>query len=153
MAKKNSKKKLGAKLDKLAKVFVYLRDTDENGFGPCCTCGETIYWPDSTSHCGHFQTRHHHGSRWEETNIHLQCQSCNSYYEGETAEYAKFIRDKYGQAEIDHLTDIKREEITIEDRLVLVEQFTEKIAKLAAEKQMDGLVDKVNSRAGFKVVR
>ena len=63
------------KLDTIFSQFVRLRDTDDNGYGRCITCGETFHYKDLE--CGHFRKCRHKTTRWLEENAHAQCFECN----------------------------------------------------------------------------
>ena len=63
------------KLDTIFSQFVRLRDTDDNGYGRCITCGETFHYDNLE--CGHFRSRRNLTTRWMEENAHAQCFECN----------------------------------------------------------------------------
>ena len=63
------------KLDTIFSQFVRLRDTDDNGYGRCITCGETFHYKEFE--CGHFRSRRNLTTRWREENAHAQCFECN----------------------------------------------------------------------------
>ena len=80
--------------DKWFSKFIRIRDAIENGYGPCITCGKWIYW--KAGHCGHFATRNHVMTRFNEQNAHLQCIECNTFKSGEQAKHAIAIDKLYG---------------------------------------------------------
>jgi len=70
----------------------------------CCTCSRVRSFRQMDA--GHFISRGSGGSSgvyFDERNIHAQCKSCNSFFQGRTLEYQDFIRKKYGQEVIDEL--------------------------------------------------
>jgi len=101
MPKKPSRKTLIKKLDKVFSEYIRKRDTDANGYGLCCTCAKRIHYKEG--HAGHFMSRRHYATRWDEENVALQCVSCNSFNQGEQYKFALFLNDKY---KIDKATEL-----------------------------------------------
>ncbi len=89
------------KLDRIFSQYIRRRDSDYAGFVQCCTCGKFVFWKKSDA--GHYHNRRHMGIRWDETNVHAQCRTCNRFDEGEKDLYKEFIICKYGQETIDLL--------------------------------------------------
>lgn len=92
MAIKRRKLKGGARawtkrIDTPFHRFIRLRDTDADGYGKCCSCDKPIHFHDGQA--GHFVTRQHKATRWDEENVHLQCIYCNQWEGGNAYEYAK----------------------------------------------------------------
>jgi hypothetical protein len=58
-------------------------------------------------HAGHFISRRHYSTRWDETNVHSQCAGCNlkqSFGDVETiTKYESFLKLKYGASKVDDL--------------------------------------------------
>lgn len=100
--KKKKKTSYASAACKLAQKYVRLRDTDENGYGNCCTCGKLLKYGDANCQGGHFHSkgRSYNGACLIEENINLQCAGCNSFGHVE-AHYADFMLKKYGQSIID----------------------------------------------------
>jgi len=46
---------------------------------------------------GHFQSRKHNATAWDERNINAQCVSCNEYNHGEQFLHGQYIDEKYGE--------------------------------------------------------
>ena len=91
---------------KLQVVFnQYIRERDKNE--PCCTCGTTK--TNIQYHAGHFYAVGAGGGdrrRFEQTNVHKQCSTCNNYLSGNVLAYRRFIISKYGQEHYDYLKNI-----------------------------------------------
>ena len=80
------------KLDKLVSEIVILRDKR------CVVCG--------TLHkltCGHLFSRIAYNTRWNLTNCHAQCLSCNFRHEHDAFPYMEWFRKKFGQAALNRL--------------------------------------------------
>lgn len=78
-------------------------------------------------HAGHFQSRGHHGTRFGETNVHLQCIHCNTYRDGAGPDYFRFMQDKYGDEVIDEIRANKRGSFVAEELLELIKHYNEKV--------------------------
>lgn len=88
-------KTLVRKLDRVFSEWVRLRDSDDQGYCRCITCGSLAYWREM--HNGHFQGRRDYPTRWDTRNCHAQCESCNSFHEGYKERYAREIDKRYGE--------------------------------------------------------
>lgn len=94
MRKKPTRANLEKKLDKAFSRYVRLRDSDDNGYGNCITCGVLKHFTEAD--CGHFITRSCRSTRWDEKNAHLQCKRCNGFLSGLQFEHGLQIDEKYG---------------------------------------------------------
>ena len=74
--------------------FIRLRDSDEDGYCRCITCGEVFHWKQITN--GHWQKRDKKPTRYNEENCHAQCVKCNSYRSGEDSLHGDKIQEIYG---------------------------------------------------------
>ena len=70
--------KLKKKLDKVFSEFIRRRNADHLGFINCFTCGVKKHWKEQQA--GHFQSRSHHSTRWDEVNVQVQCIKCNIHF-------------------------------------------------------------------------
>ena len=69
--------KLKKKLDVLFSQYIRRRNADHLGRVKCFTCGVEKHWKEQQA--GHFQSRSHHSTRWDEVNVQVQCVKCNMY--------------------------------------------------------------------------
>lgn len=108
MAKRKKPDKSGEtkKLDRIFSKWIRLRDSDDNGYGACCTCGKWAHYTDGM-HAGHFNPRGNKLTRFDERNVNLQCCGCNTYRGGKQAEYTLFIEKKYGREVLDELMELR----------------------------------------------
>ena len=90
-----------AKLDILFAHYIKKRDSI-NGRGQCVTCGEIFSVGDLDA--GHFRSRKHSSTRYDERNVALQCKKCNRFSSGEQWEFGKYLDDKYGDGTALELT-------------------------------------------------
>ena len=135
MKKKNTTKKkpsvsyLKKKLDRIFSEYIRRRDSDEEGYGACCTCGIELRWKDGDA--GHYIRRGINSTRYHEWNVHLQCRSCNRGGE-RNASYANFLIKKYGPEVLDTLSKLEHQTKRwftweLEE---LIEEYKEKLEKL-----------------------
>ena len=84
------------KADRVFSKWVRVRDKNI-----CCTCGKV------GKHAGHFVRRRHLKVRWHPYNVASQCVFCNTFLDGNEAEYSRFIINKYGMEIFNWLLDQK----------------------------------------------
>lgn len=89
------------KVDKVFHRYIRLRDVNDHGYGACCTCGNVYEF--SRLQAGHFISRAHKLTRYDETNVHIQCAKCNCWGGGEQFLYSKFLDNKYQEGKADDL--------------------------------------------------
>jgi hypothetical protein len=99
-------------LVKIFAMYIRLRDaietTGSKEWFICCTCGRRL--PFDRSQDGHCFGRSKAGTKFEEHNNHAQCDTCNGDRKslGQFYAHKAFIRQKYGQAELDRLEYISK---------------------------------------------
>lgn len=86
--------------------FIRLRDVieDTHGFARCITCKRPFHWLEGD--CGHFATREHPVTRFNEENSHFQCHSCNRFKGGEQGKHGIEIDKLYGEGTAKKLIDL-----------------------------------------------
>ena len=90
-AKKPTRSKLVKKLDVVFSQYVRMSNADKNGFCTCITCGKRGHWKNDGIQAGHFMSRRHYSTRWDEQNVFPQCIKCNMYSQGEQYRYSLFL--------------------------------------------------------------
>ena len=93
MAKKTISK-LKKELDKYFSLYIRLRAATDEGIAQCFTCGKIDHY--KKLQCGHFQSRRHHATRWNEWNFQVQCVKCNMFEQGEQWKFGLNLNAKYG---------------------------------------------------------
>ena len=128
---------LKRKLDRIFSKFIRLRDAHEwhkdnpdaaFGWVKCCTCGKVKHWKDVDA--GHFVSRGRSPLRYVEWNVHSQCKPCNTA-EGKKANYALFIKKKYGQKVLEEFA--KKEHQTKKWNVLELEELIEYYSKKVKE--------------------
>lgn len=124
--------------DKLWRVFseyIRLRDTNDLGYGPCCSCGRMLHWKDGDA--GHFVGRRHKSLKFNERNVHLQCRSCNRFNAGEQYVYGKFLDRKYGPGTAEMLVALAKTSVRTADVVyaLLIDDYKKRVAHLKEKKR------------------
>ena len=90
MAKKLTRSKLVKKLDTVFSQYIRLKDS-KDGIGTCVTCGKQDHI--KRLQAGHFQSRKHYSTRWDERNVKIQCSACNVFRYGEQFKFSLYLGD------------------------------------------------------------
>lgn len=83
------------KLDRIFSEFIRLRDTMPNGMFRCISCGKIK--PYSQADCGHYHSRTHMSTRFDEDNANAECRSCNRFCADHLVGYRKNLIAKIGE--------------------------------------------------------
>lgn len=123
-------KNVKRRLDDVFSKFIRLRDSDDNGYGRCISCGKVFHWKDAD--CGHYITRDHMSTRWDERNCSLQCKHCNRFQSGNMAEYTKGLMKKYGPEILDILIAKKytTSHISEFEAEILIKEYRKKVKQM-----------------------
>ena len=111
--RKRSEKKspsLSALVERLDKVFskyIRLRDAMPSGMFRCISCGKIK--PIEQADCGHFHSRTHMSTRFDEDNCHAECRYCNRFSADHLIGYRENLIRKIGEQRF-LLLDVKAHE-------------------------------------------
>ena len=83
------------KLDRVFSEYIRLRDTMPNGMFRCISCGKIK--PYSQADCGHYHSRTHMSTRFDEENANAECRSCNRFCADHLVGYRKNLIAKIGE--------------------------------------------------------
>jgi hypothetical protein len=127
---KESVKKLQKKLDEIFSVYIRRRYADSNGMVTCFTSGKRLHWKEA--HCGHFISRRHLGTRWDEINCQVQSVAENIFNQGNAPEFARRIEEKYGKSALEMLFIKKNNKVKLSpfEYGLLIAEYKEKVSKL-----------------------
>jgi hypothetical protein len=127
--KKPTRKSLVTKLDTIFSQYIRRKDAI-NEIATCVTCGKKDHW--SKLQNGHWASRKHYNTRWDETNCHVQCAGCNVFRAGEIYLYTKYLCSKYGNnfPEELYLKSHKTVKFADIDLIELIDYYTEKVNTL-----------------------
>jgi len=99
--------KLKKELDKWFSFYIRLRDANEFGYIQCITCGVVRHYKDGMQN-GHFQSRKHMATRFDEENCQVQCIKCNMFSQGEQYLFSLRLDEKYGEGTAEELEHFAR---------------------------------------------
>jgi len=119
--KKPTRSYLIKQLDKVFSEYIRRRDIDLCGNSKCFTCGKVDDW--RSLQCGHFQSRKHYATRWDEQNCQVQCSGCNVFRYGEQFKFGVNLDKKYGVGTAETLERMARFTIKFSN-----DELAEKIA-------------------------
>ena len=111
--KKVKRSLLVKKLDAIFSKYIRLRGADEFGFTNCWTCGKRDHY--LSQQAGHFQSRRHYSTRWDETNVQVQCCSCNVFKSGEQFLFGKYLDERIGDGTSEELFYKSKEMVKYSD--------------------------------------
>lgn len=100
MSKKLIRSKVVKKLDTIFSQYIRKKNSD-HGKAICFTCGKVDEWKNLQ--CGHFQSRRHYSTRWDEVNCQVQCAGCNLFKYGEQYKFSIALNAKYGESTAEEL--------------------------------------------------
>ena len=96
----SERSKAQAKADKYFSLYIRLKNSvNENCI--CATCKRTFHWRNID--CGHFMTRNHEATRYDEKNVAPQCAACNRFKGGRQYLMARYLDEKYGKGTADEM--------------------------------------------------
>jgi hypothetical protein len=125
MPKKLTRSKLIKKLDTIFSRWVRLSNS-VNQICTCVTCGKESHWKDIQA--GHFISRKHYSTRWDERNVKPQCVGCNVFKYGEQYKYSLYLGNKLSKKLlIESRNIIKFTNAELED---MIKEYTERFNKL-----------------------
>lgn len=89
------------KLDSVFSQYIRLRDAMPNGMIRCISCGQLK--PYEKFDNGHFHSRTHMSTRFDEDNCHAECKFCNRFKADHMIGYRENLIRKIGQMRFDKL--------------------------------------------------
>ena len=125
MSKKQTRKTIITKLDSIFSQYIRLRYS-KNEIATCVTCGKQDHWKKMQN--GHFISRKHYATRFDEDNCQVQCSGCNVFRYGE-----QYLFSKYLGADLSEELLIKSRKIqkfTDSELLDMIELYNEKVNNL-----------------------
>tara|TARA_R110000823_G_scaffold313977_1_gene442200 strand:+ start:349 stop:738 length:390 start_codon:yes stop_codon:yes gene_type:complete len=129
MAKKLTRSKLVKKLDTIFSQYIRQKNAD-NEISTCFTCGKKDHWKKLQN--GHFQSRRHYSTRWDEINCQVQCAGCNVFKYGEQYVFGNKLDQKFGEGTSRRLhikaqQIIKLSDSDLEDMIKRYKNFVDKM--------------------------
>jgi len=106
--KKKSLSKLKKDLDVVFSLFIRLRNADDQGMVECFTCNKIAHYKNGMQ-CGHFQSRKHLATRFDEVNCQVQCSGCNVFRYGEQYKFSVNLDNSFGENTAQNLEILSRQ--------------------------------------------
>jgi 5-methylcytosine-specific restriction endonuclease McrA len=125
MAKKPSRKTIITKLDSIFSQYIRLRYS-KNEIATCVTCGKQDHWKKMQT--GHFVSRKHYATRWDEDNCQVQCSGCNVFRYGEQYLFSKYLGADLSEELL--MKSRKIQKFTDSELLDMIELYNEKVNNL-----------------------
>ena len=126
--KKLTRSKLVKKLDAVFSQYIRLSASDKDGNCTCITCGKVAHWKGEGQQSGHFQSRRHYATRWDEDNVKVQCSSCNVFRYGEQYKFSLYLGKKLSQKLLDKSRIITK--FTSAELEEMVEHYSKEVKNL-----------------------
>lgn len=125
-----TRSKIVKKLDKVFSQYIRLRNANSMGIAECVTCGKRDHW--KKQQCGHFQSRKHYTTRWDEVNCQVQCAGCNVFKYGEQYKFGIYLDQNFGEGTAEKLSNKARQTIKYSniELLAMIERYEFEIKEL-----------------------
>ena len=129
--------KLKKELDKWFSLFIRLRFATKEGLCQCVTCGKVSHYKKMQN--GHFQSRRHHATRWNEQNCAVQCVGCNCFKQGEQYKFSLYLEGRYGEGTAQTLEYLAKQitKISRSDYEENISYYKDLVKKLKTEKGIE----------------
>jgi hypothetical protein len=103
--------------------YIRLRDKDKGNV--CISCQK----PPKKENAGHFWNTNHYNVRFDERNVHLQCEHCNTFLSGNLINYRANLIKKIGEGEFQLLESEanKTRKFTKEELKEIIETYKKKV--------------------------
>jgi hypothetical protein len=126
MPKKLTRSKLVKKLDNIFSQWVRLSNS-KNGNCTCVTCGKVGDWKSGGIQAGHFMSRKHYSTRWDERNVKPQCVGCNMFKAGEQYKFSLYLGGKLSEELLQESRKIRK--FTSDELEEMVVHYSKEVEK------------------------
>lgn len=123
------------KLDGVFSQYVRLKNADVNGMVKCFVTGYIGLWNGKEIQSGHFQSRRHYATRWDEINVQPQSRASNIFNQGAQIQFGQKIDERYGKGTALRLQQQTQNKFKLDKfkLQLLVNEYTDKLNELKAE--------------------
>lgn len=131
---RRGKPNLVKKLDRVYSLYIRLRDAMPSGYVRCISCGKIKSFEDVD--CGHFHSRTHMSTRYDEENTWAECKFCNRFSADHLIGYQANLIKKIGQQRFDFLNVKAHSSKHYMDYELesMIEHYTREVKKLSSLK-------------------
>lgn len=122
------------KLDKVFSQYIRLRDAMPSGYFVCISCGRVL--PISQADAGHYHSRRHMSTRFDENNVNAECKACNRFSADHIIGYTNNLIKKIGLQQF-QLLEIKAHQTkkwSCFELEALIKHYQEEVKRLQEEK-------------------
>jgi hypothetical protein len=123
-------------VDAAFSAFIRYRDKDRT----CICCGKPLYLDSigGSYDAGHFISRKHMATRWDEANVHAQRKYCNRHMAGNYAGFREGLIGRIGLSEVERLEVARKviRKFNIYELMELRDLFRAKLKELKAQERM-----------------
>lgn len=134
-SKKQAVASLTRKLDKVFSEFIRLRDSKPYGYKyfRCISCGQIK--PFEQMDAGHFVSRIHKATRWDEENVNGECRACNRMSADHIIWYQRNLEAKIGRGRVDMLVARGRQtkKWSAWELQLLIDHYKQEVEKLKCD--------------------
>ncbi len=120
------------KLDRIFSEYIRLRDSAPFGYKAfrCISCGQVK--PYDQMDCGHFISRKHMATRFDEENCNGECRSCNRFSADHMIYYQRNLEKKIGADRLDLLIARGKgtKKWTVWELEILAKHYEEEVARM-----------------------
>ena len=102
------------------------RTSMSNEMSECVTCGKQDHWKKQQA--GHFISRKHYATRWDEDNVQVQCSGCNVFRYGEQYLFSKYLGTDLSEQLL--VKSRKIQKFTDNELLDMIDLYTKKVNNL-----------------------
>lgn len=120
------------KLDRVFSSYIRIKHS-KDGYCTCYTCGKSVSL--LLIDCGHFISRSHMATRWDQNNTRPQCTDCNRFRSGNLKKFEENLIKQLGLFHVELLKE-KSKQITKFTRNELVDLYQEYTEKLKEAKKL-----------------
>ena len=126
MPKKLTRSKLVKKLDNIFSQYIRLSNS-KNGNCTCVTCGKVGDWKNGGIQAGHFMSRKHYATRWNEDNVKPQCVGCNMFKAGEQYKFSLYLGEQLSEELLQESRKIRK--FTSDELEEMVTHYSNEVKK------------------------
>ena len=138
MAKKPTRKNIIKKLDTIFSIYIRRRFA-KNEIAECFTCNKIAHYKTGGMQCGHFHSRKHLSTRFDEINCQVQCSACNVFRYGEQYIFSLNLDAHYGEGTAESKSVLAKHSIKISraEYLTKISYYKNIVKNLKKEKNLD----------------
>lgn len=124
--KKLSRSKIVKKLDNVFSQYIRLSNS-KNGNCTCITCGKVGDWKNGGMQAGHFMSRKHYSTRWDERNVKPQCVGCNMFKAGEQYKFSLKLGQQLSEELLEESRKIRK--FTSDELEEMIKHYSNELKK------------------------